>query len=501
MSMFSIRPNGFSLTAAAGRASRKRLWPVVIVALACLGGLMQRAVGLPAFPGAEGGGASAVGGRGGAIIEVTTLHDSGPGSFRAACEARGARIVVFRTGGIITLDRPITIEHPYITIAGQTAPGGGILLRTATARHNAIDIRTHDVIIRFLRIRNAHDCIDVIGASSKVMIDHCSVSWGRDENMYIGQPSNNVSCSWVLNAECLMPHSCGILIHGAGWNPELSPQMHNIDVHHNLFMHNMNRNPKIKSMNAQSINNIVYDWSWWAAAFAGGVEIDIVGNLFKHGPSFIGANVEHCCGFLASPQEILWRSDYTTGPPGRDPSIYIHGNKGPTNSRPHADNWSMMEEVNPGWTRKERVPDRRFGRNELQHREYPITIHPVSELEEVLLPDVGASRRLDEHGNWISNRDAVDKRLVREYRSGTGKLVYNVDDVGGFPAIAPGTPYADTDRDGMPDTWEKARNLDPNTNDSAGDRDGDGYTNIEEFINAPFPARAIPSGKRLSRER
>lgn len=444
---------------------------------------------IPAFPGAEGGGAKSVGGRGGTILFVTNLNDTGPGSLRAACDASGPRIIVFRTGGIITINRPIDIRNPYLTIAGQTAPGGGILLRTATAKHNAIDIRTHDVIIRFLRIRNTHDCIDALGASN-LMLDHCSVSWGRDENIYIGQPSNNVTCSWVFNAECLMPHSCGILIHGAGWDPRLSPQMQNVDVHHNLFVHNMNRNPKIKSMNAQSINNIVYDWSWWAAAFAGGVEIDLVGNLFKRGPSFIGENVEKCCGFLASPVEILWRSDYTTGPPDRDPSIYLNANVGPTNADPSGDNWTMMEEVKPGWVRTERIPSRQFKRDQLQSRTYPITIDPVSKLEGILLADVGASRRLDEKGNWVMNRDAVDERLISEYRTGTGKMLYNIDDVGGFPTIEAGVPYADSDHDGMPDIWEKARGLNPAVNDSSADDDRNGYTNIEEFLNSPYPSKS-----------
>jgi len=350
--------------------------------------------------------------------------------------------------------RTLVVRNPHLTIAGQTAPGGGILIRTDTAKYNAINIRTHDVILRFLRIRNAHDCIDVIDESYNIIIDHCSVSWGRDENMYIGQPSNRVTCSWVLNSECLMPHSCGILIHGAGWDPKLSPQMRDVDVHHNLFMHNMNRNPKVKSMNTQSINNIAYDWSWWGAAFAGGVEIDLVANIFKRGPSFLGENVEKCCGFLVSPKEILWRSDYTTGPPGRDPSIHIRGNVGSTHSSPDADNWAMMEDVNPGWTRLEREPSRRFARDKLQHRDHPITIHSVDKLESVLLPDVGASRRLDENGEWIPNRDAVDTRLIREYRSGTGKLIGSVEEGGGFPDLAAGTPYPDTDNDGMSDTRE-----------------------------------------------
>jgi len=103
----------------------------------------------------------------------------------------------------------------------------------------------------------------------------------------------------------------------------------------------------------------------------------------------------------------------------------------------------------------------------------------------VLLPEVGASRRLDEHGRWVPNRDPVDARLIREYRSGTGKLIASVEEGGGFPSIAAGTPYPDADNDGMPDRWEEARHLDPAKNDSAADRDGDGYTNLEEFLNGP----------------
>jgi hypothetical protein len=151
----------------------------------------------------------------------------------------------------------------------------------------------------------------------------------------------------------------------------------------------------------------------------------------------------------------------------------------------------MMEVVNPGWVRTEREPTRRFERLTPQSRTHPITVHPVERLEDVLLRDVGASRRLDEEGNWVANRDAVDERLVREYRDGTGKLVYDIKDVGGFPAMARGTPYDDADGDGMPDRWEKARGLDPGVNDSAADRDGDGYTNIEEFLNGSTKNAAV----------
>jgi hypothetical protein len=143
----------------------------------------------------------------------------------------------------------------------------------------------------------------------------------------------------------------------------------------------------------------------------------------------------------------------------------------------------MMEEVKPEWRRLERAPDRRFAREKLQYRDHPITIHAAGQLEAVLLPDVGASRRLDEAGRWVSNRDAVDERLIREYRSGTGKLIGSVEEGGGFPAIAKGIPYPDSDADGMSDVWEKSRGLNPNKNDSAADPDGNGYTHLEEFLN------------------
>src|SRR5690242_2505727 len=140
------------------------------------------AADLPAFPGAEGFGANTPGGRGGKVIFVTNLDDSGPGSFRAACEAEGPRIVIFRVSGTIKLKSQLTVRNPYLTIAGQTAPGDGIALRDYT-----FGVMTHDVVVRYLRSRlgdetaQEADCIDLLNGAHDCVIDHCSATWSIDE--------------------------------------------------------------------------------------------------------------------------------------------------------------------------------------------------------------------------------------------------------------------------------------------------------------------------------
>src|SRR5256885_10648549 len=137
---------------------------------------------VPAFPGAEGFGANTPGGRGGKVMLVTNLNDSGPGSLRAACDAEGPRLIVFRVAGIIDLKREIKINNPYLTLAGQTAPGDGICLR-----NYELETRTHDVIIRYLRSRpgiasgKEEDAIGVGSGSYNVILDHCSATWAVDE--------------------------------------------------------------------------------------------------------------------------------------------------------------------------------------------------------------------------------------------------------------------------------------------------------------------------------
>jgi hypothetical protein len=173
---------------------------------------------LPAFPGAEGFGSTTPGGRGGRVIAVTTLNPSGPGSIQEACQARGPRIVVFRVGGVLQLTRSLEVREPFLTLAGQTAPGDGICLRGA-----GLSIRTHDVIIRGLRLRvgddpggpdpENRDGIEIAhnkpGEVYNIVVDHCSVSWAIDENVSTWYECRDITFQWCLIAEALMKGSSG----------------------------------------------------------------------------------------------------------------------------------------------------------------------------------------------------------------------------------------------------------------------------------------------------
>ncbi len=452
---------------------------------------------VPAFPGAEGGGANSVGGRGGRIIEVTNLNDSGPGSFRAACEAKGPRIVVFRVAGTINITsagKRIRILHPYITIAGQTAPGGGICIKGGE-----IIIRTHDVIIRYLRIRGGkqsgygdnggRDNIWIGDGSYNVIIDHCSLTWATDENLSVWSgehPAHNITISRNIIAEGLKPHSCGILT-GSNTN---SKDQTKISIHHNLFMSNLNRNPLIKSGSAEVVNNIIYNWDWFGLAIRGGVKIDIIGNKIKTGPSVApGREIEIL---------VLGRKGDLPnwGPPGT-PLLYVKDNIGISSTSQNSLIWTNIN----GTVVHSLSIGSLTTKPNINGIKYAVTSDPVQELENIILDDVGADKRLDENGHWVKNRDSVDKRLINDYLSGSGKIPSNPAEVGGYPVIAYGSPPKDTDHDGMPDLWEKSHGLDPNNPyDGKLDADNDGYTNVEEYLNGsgiPFPQNYISPPSKL----
>lgn len=183
---------------------------VVIFLFSIINGFGQ----LLSFPCAEGFGAKSTGGRGGKLIYVTNTNDAGNGSLRAACEASGARIVVFKVSGLISLKSRINISNPFITIAGQTAPGDGICLRGGQ-----LSVNTHDVIIRYIRSRagdnsdydsginpDNRDCFEIQNESSppyNVIFDHCSATWGIDETMSTWYPCKDITIQWCLIGEAL----------------------------------------------------------------------------------------------------------------------------------------------------------------------------------------------------------------------------------------------------------------------------------------------------------
>lgn len=458
-----------------------------------------------AFYGAEGGGAESLGGRGGKIIEVTNLNDAGPGSLREACQSSGARIVVFKVAGIIDLKDLIYIGNPYITIAGQTAPGGGITLRGTQIpdkRGYIFYIESNNIVIRYLRIRLGYNSNfgDLTGKnivlsdnSYNVIIDHCSMSWAQDKNFSLwgydaSKPIKNVTIQNTIIAEPIEDqyrNATGLLIGGGG--DDIAKGQTNLDVHHNFFCSNRHRNPLFKGGTGRIINNIVYNYRNYGMGWEGGAQIDFIGNSFKDGPN------------PSDNKEIAYRDDPDRAVIG-NPSIYIMGNKGPFNPNPLNDNWVMIEKRTTWQTPGVSLNTALRRQNQLPALKYPIMVHTVAQTESDLIAHVGASKRLDENGNFINNRDAVDTRQINTYINNTGKFLTSLKggevEVGGYPTIASGTAYTDTDKDGMPDNWEKKYGFNPsNLSDGNEDFDKDGYTNIEEFLNGTNPKEVITDSK------
>lgn len=249
---------------------------------------------IPAFPEAGGGGALSNGGRAGKIFEVTNLNDSGPGSFREACEASGPRIVVFRVCGIIELKSVVLIANPFITIAGQTAPGGGVTLSGVNSTGHIIFISTNDVIIRYLRLRKGFNgtieaqlgsCGRIMMGGYNIIFDHCSFSWTQDENNTVwgeGEKTvapHDITFSWSIVSEPLKKHPTSIIT-GSNSNAQ-SDAMTDIDFHHNLVANSSHRNPLVKNKTFRFVNNIVYNWSFYASQVGGGGQVDFINNLYK----------------------------------------------------------------------------------------------------------------------------------------------------------------------------------------------------------------------------
>ncbi len=428
----------------------RRAWWMICVVMSS----RAAAGGVPAFPGAEGFGTQTPGGRGGRVIEVTTLDDAGPGSLRAALEAQGPRIVVFRVGGSLALRTPILIRSPFVTIAGQTAPGDGILVRDTNLR-----VRTHDVVIRYLRCRvggnrgvpsNRQDGIAIENDEDTrdthhVVLDHCSVSWGQDENFGVSGV-HDVTIQWCIGAEGLRrgyhdkgDHSMGMI---------LGNHCDRISVHHNLLMSNGSRNPRIQGGLHDVVNNVVYNFGGIMAMLSRGPRVNMVGNWYQAGPSS-----------SKRPPPVI-RVE-----PGQDGGRYfLRGNINLVRRRPDEPEWLGMTDL-PVEQVVAREP---FPAD-------PITATDAKTALEAVLKEAGAT---------IPRRDAVDERLLRELRAGKGQIIDHPDEVGGHPSIEGGPAPPDADHDGMPDAWEQQHGLNPSDpKDSGTDRDGDGYTNVEEYLN------------------
>jgi pectate lyase len=418
--------------------------------------------GLPVFPGAEGFGTHSVAGRGGKVIEVTSLADDGPGTLRAAINDPGPRIIVFRVAGTIEVKSELQIGEPFVTIAGQSAPGGGICIKGA-----GITITTHDVLIQYLRVRpgnkgpvdaDINDAVSILGqhgdniGAYNVVIDHVSASWGEDETISTWYGAHDITISWSIISEALnrsrhhkQTHSAGLLIGDSSYN---------VSAHHNLLAHNDFRNPLVSEGGTHEfVNNVIYNWGVLAGEIVdqdSNTFLNFIGNTFLPGPS---SNL----GLY----EILFE--------GGNPQIYVKDNFGPHRMEESMDDWALIG-IGYGDVRAPQDPYRNFTR----FPAYPIAEETAEQALEHVLMGAGATAPL---------RDEVDKRIVADVRNGTGRIIDSPEDVGGYPMLLQGQPPEDFDHDGMPDEWELEMDLDPHDpSDGTGDLDQDGYTNLEEYL-------------------
>ncbi|MDR2147293.1 MAG: polysaccharide lyase [Tannerella sp.] len=462
---------------------------------------------IPAFPGAEGGGMYTTGGRGGKVYVVTNLNDRGEGSFRWACEQGGARIVVFNVAGIIKLETRLSVKAPYITIAGQTAPGDGVCIAG-----ESFEIDTHDVIIRHMRFRrgevNPYRRDDALGGNpiGNIIIDHCSTSWGLDENismyrhMYdpvekLKDGSNaiskkmgtvNLTIQNTISAEALdtYNHAFGSTLGGE-----------NASFMRNLWANNAGRNPSIGWNGIFNfVNNVVFNWVHRAmdgSDYMG--KFNIINNYFKPGP-MTNEGVK---------SQVL-KADSRTRNPDIAPYGLIHagGNIVEGNDRVTRDNWDGGI-VMGGKPTPEDIALSKWDEPLLMPY---MTIMSAQEAFEFVLNNAGAN---------FPKRDAVDERTIKHIRTGIFDYDKNADpaafaptqnrrlgedsykngiitdilQVGGYPEYK-GTPVKDSDSDGMPDEWERKYGLNPNdAGDAVKDMNGDGYNNIEKYINGIDPAK------------
>lgn len=411
-----------------------------------------------AFPGAEGAGKYTTGGRGGIVYTVTNLNDDGPGSLRDGIQKKATRTIVFAVSGYIDLESRLDINNDNITIAGQTAPGGGICLRGYGMRINA-----NNVIIRYLRIRpgdSAHTELDALTGMRKkdIIIDHCSLSWATDEvcSLY---DNENLTLQWCIISESLNKsfHSKGEHGYGGIWGGM------NATFHHNLLAHHTSRNPRLQGSRNEStpeteeaeiINNVIYNWQKKCMYAGEGGRYSICNNYYKAGP--------------ATSKSATLRLLEPYAPYG---NYSFNGNVLAGNQVVSEDNLKGVQ----------------LDKDSILHyfiRQY----HSISDLQteeatiafEKVLKMAGANLQ----------RDAVDERIIDEVRNGittygNNGIINSQAEVGAWPDISSDMTPLDSDADGMPDEWEKKQGLNPDDKSDANKYTIDSqYTNIETYLNS-----------------
>lgn len=428
-----------------------------------------------AFPGADGFGKFASGGRGGKVVEVTNLNDRGDGSLRAALTQKGKRTVVFRISGTIFLESTILVSNGDLTIAGQTAPGDGITI----ANHPLI-ITTENVIVRYIRCRlgdlhkTQDDAFSVLD-SRNVIVDHCSFSWSVDETASCYK-NHDFTMQWCIISESLAKstHKKGDHGYGGIWGGDKAT------FHHNLFAHHTSRNPRFNgaryyaNWNEQVDfrNNVIYNWGF-NSSYAGDpsdkdgakAKINIVNNYYKPGPATKKNEIHYR---ILEPFKMkdwgysLW---------------YIDGNFMEGNLDVTKDNWTLgVQNVGEDDKKKMKV-DKPFDFI-IDNTESAIKAY------ESVLTNAGCLK---------PKMDMVDTRIINEAKTGTAQygaswgaktgIIDSQTDVGGWPVLKSLPAPKDSDHDGMPDNWETKNGLDPNNSKDCSLIGTDGFSNLEKYLN------------------
>lgn len=410
---------------------------------------------IPAFPEAEGFGSTTIGGRGGKVYVVTNLDDDGPGSFRAACRAPEPRIIVFAVSGLIDLKKPINVTEPYLTIAGQTAPGEGICLMRSEFK-----ICTHDVIVRFLRSRpgdiagKTYDAMGIGDRAYNVIFDHCSATWSVDECLSPSGAIHDITVQWCLIGESLNKsvhpkgeHGYGSLVRAVG----------GVTMHHNLWVDNDARNPRLGDNYGDPPyptfdirNNVMYNWGRICSGQTGdNISANYVGNYLRPGPN----SIKH-------PPIVLTKT--------ADVTYYVDGN---------------VYEGAPEYT----APSAMFTSSDKDEPHFKLVPKPFETPRVTTTSAKEAYKQvLAQVGAICPIRDMTDASIINEVTSNKGRIIDSQNEVGGWAIYSFEAAVLDSDGDGIPDAWETAHGLDPKNPDDAAAlaKDNSGYTNIENYVNA-----------------
>ncbi len=445
---------------------------VIVLLLVCANSLWPQTKKMLAFPGAEGFGRFAKGGRGGDVYHVTNLNDAGKGSLRYGIKkAKGPCTIVFDISGNIKLTKPLTINKSHITIAGQTAPGDGI---TITGYPLITD--ADDLIIRYIRCRlgddhrSKYDAIHV-SSGSNIIFDHVTASWSTDETFsFQSKEIDSLTVQWCMITESLRdsyhekgPHGYGGIIGGKRQT-----------IHHNLYAHHSSRSPKVTGRRHCEVdfkNNVIYNWGYNNCYDGTSSYMNWVNNYYKSGPGtkkkvrnriFQLSDEDIEPASINSPQDS---QNYET-------SLYAEGNYVEGFPVTTKDNWNGGISFTGGATMERNRAHKPF--------DFPtINEQTAQEAYQIVVSNAGASL----------SRDTIDKRIINEVLTGTAKygnggIIDSQDDVGGLPDLKSLPAPKDSDQDGMADDWEMEYGLNPDDpEDRNYDKDQNGYTNLEEYLN------------------